>query len=140
MKKKFILLKLAELLTGSDDSMLKRIGYLVRKWNDRRIPKNQKKEIRDELDRMQAKIANQRQVFRTPPLSGLHVHSSPQLDLQLPNILNRWPYFTEVFMISALTGEGIEKLHVSTVYYSDMSLLPLKIMNILTHSEHIDPF
>jgi hypothetical protein len=56
LKRKAVLLKLAEVLTGSENPHSERIGYLVRKLRDPRTPEEHKVEIREELRDLEAKV------------------------------------------------------------------------------------
>ena len=135
VKPKTILLPLAELLSGSDDSHRHRIGFLVRKWKDKRIPLSEKTEIKRELNKVRKELADKKR-FREEYLSNLeraqierdgvkepevgvvdcdHAPATPPISLKPRPLLamNCWLYFKELFMVSALDGDGLEKLRVS---------------------------
>ena len=57
LKKKAILLKLAEVLTGSENPHSEKIGYLVRKLKDHRNSPEFKAQIKEELKELEAKVA-----------------------------------------------------------------------------------
>ena len=131
MRPKTILLRLAELLSGTDNAHRYRIGYLVRKWKDRRIPMSQKGAVKEELDALRKELADQRQ-FKESHLQNLVAVQTEQeskdmegtkpseatptsLDSRPPTAMNCWLYFREVFMVSALTGDGLAKLRVVCV-------------------------
>ncbi len=142
--KKTILLKLAECMTGSDSSDRHRMGYLVRRWKDERVPVSQKLQVKEELNKLRRELtARKKQVDerlkcmvqaqreREENLAG------PKKDIaqeqtengnpggekkkeaaavalkDLPLMTRScWPYFKEVFMISALDGDGVQKFTV----------------------------
>ena len=62
--KKPILLRLAEVLTGSSDSHADKMGHLVRRWRDRRVPTAEKKWIKEELDALKAELDDKKQQKR----------------------------------------------------------------------------
>ncbi len=156
MKVKSILLKLAEVLTGSDDSHQHEIGYLVRKWKDKRLSPWDRTDARRKIDQLEAELAGRKESKRRV-LEGLkakaaeregggeelcvddhthpegesssmveaptdHTHSpvqtAPTTAEPTPQEImpNHWPYFDDVFMVSALEGDGIAKLKVSVLH------------------------
>lgn len=150
MKEKSVLLKLANVLTGSDNSHRHEIGYLVRKWKDQRLPQANRREARNKIDQLEAELARRKEERRRVLESlkakaaerirqreelGMNNRTRPDgedyLELttdstDLPEHVelsstephpqevmpNHWPYFEEVFMVSALDGDGISKLKV----------------------------
>jgi len=136
LKKKTTLLKLVEHLTSSEDSDRHRIGYLVRRWKDERVPLSQKKEIKEELDKLRRELAarkrlkedrlkalKQAQCSREQGTVGASGGKEKEEEVKKkstvlmkglpPLVRSCWPYFKEVFMISAIDGDGVTKLMVS---------------------------
>ena len=162
MREKSILLKLAELLTGSDNTHQHEIGYLVRKWRDRRLSAWNRGEARKKIDQLEAQLAERAEEKRrflaelkaravqkagngeelsvadhTHHESGAdgcilpdrthpeaaqealadNTHSPTQSSSAEPRpqdvLPKHWPYFDDVFMLSGLEGDGVEKLKVS---------------------------
>ena len=146
------MLKLAKVLTGSDDSHRHELGYLVRKWKDRKLPLAERRQARKKIDELEAELARRKEekrrvlehlkakaakrIGRGEEL-GLNDHTHPNVegcselttdstgsteDVPIsaePHpqevMPNHWPYFEEVFMVSALDGDGILKLKVRTL-------------------------
>ena len=137
LKKKTVLLKLVDHLTGSEDSDRHRMGYLVRRWKDERVPISQKKEIKEELDKLRRELAARKQLkedrlkvlkqaqqdrdegLAADELGGEKKEGKMGKKLTVvakdlpPLARSCWPYFKEVFMISAIDRDGVPKLMVS---------------------------
>ena len=159
------MLKLAELLTDSDNSHQNEIGYLVRKWRDTRLSPWDRSKARKKIDQLEAQLAERAKEKRrvleelkakavqragygevtsakdhahledgedcVPPMSH-HIHPEAVQEAQSGDthsptptgpsraeprppdtILKHWPFYDDVFMVSGLKGDGIEKLKVS---------------------------
>lgn len=138
--KKPILLKLADVLCGSSDSHADKMGSLVRRWRNRHVPTAEKQWIKEELDALKAELEDKKQRKRrvleylmgkadvsrlrvgvaepkTQAAMGQDADSavtnadSAVTDADIP--MDHWPFFGEVFMVSALDGNGIDKIKVS---------------------------
>ena len=176
IKKKFLLLKLAEGLTASAQPDINRIGYLVRKSKNHRTPPEERAKVKQELAQLRAEVTSKREArlkfldqlktraraelstdsnsevtsSESAPGSG-HAQSTPSsehaqstpgsehaqcdaepvslsageaggLEKESPMSVRdlsdgHWPFFDEVFMLSALSGDGVTKLRVSRVAF-----------------------
>lgn len=167
MKQKSLLLKLVDILTGSDQPDCNRMGYLIRKLKNKRIPAADRAEFRKELGQLRAELATRKErkqgvlkslkerakmglctmeevlkdggdgdltveqsgghEAQTPAGRGLegndHTHSEGppavgncEVKEEKPHTqlggVDHWQYFHEVFMVSALDGDGVPKLKV----------------------------
>ena len=163
--RKYILLKLADSLSGSEQPDFDHIGYLARRSKDTRTPAKQRREMQRELAKLREEFASRKEIRRrhreylkglsktklgkdreqgeresgcgdletasavrdiqsdadSPPLSkGRTPSDTPAVPKDMS--IDHWPYFDEVFMVSALNGDGVSKLKVQNIHRGALQL------------------
>ena len=142
MRHKHVLLQIVESLTGAAEiqSKQRQLAALTHKLNTgvfvkdkaRKSAKEQIHSLRTELetvDRLSSTQSRTRDTVSTTSSTNRHTGSESsdcksmlvtreawkEVEAQRapPRVITRWPHFSEVFMVSALSGDGVNKLKVT---------------------------